>query len=46
VEVLTAAEEEILTVYDFPRGHWRQVCSANPLERLNRRRSAVVGAFP
>ena len=49
VEMLTAAEEEILTFYDFPREHWRQVYSTNPLERLNKelkRRSAVVGIFP
>lgn len=49
VEVLVAAEEEILAFYDFPREHWRQVYSTNPLERLNKelkRRSAVVGIFP
>ena len=48
-ELLTAAEEEILTFYDFPREHWRQIYSTNPLERLNKelkRRSAVVGIFP
>jgi transposase-like protein len=48
-EMLTEAEEEILTFYDFPREHWRQVYSTNPLERLNKelkRRSAVVGIFP
>ena len=39
----------MLTFYDFPREHWRQVYSTNPLERLNKelkRRSAVVGIFP
>ena len=49
VELLTEAEEEILTFYDFPREHWRQIYSTNPLERLNKelkRRSAVVGIFP
>jgi putative transposase len=49
VEVLVAGEEEILAFYDFPREHWRQVYSTNPLERLNKelkRRSAVVGIFP
>ena len=48
-EMLTEAEEEILTFYDFPREHWRQIYSTNPLERLNKelkRRSAVVGIFP
>src|SRR5205823_6309700 len=49
VELLEQAEEEILTFYDFPPEHWRQVYSTNPLERLNKelkRRSAVVGIFP
>jgi transposase-like protein len=33
----------------FPREHWRQLYSTNPLERLNKeikRRSNVVGIFP
>jgi putative transposase len=49
VELLEKAEEEILAFYDFPREHWRQIYSTNPLERLNKelkRRSAVVGIFP
>src|SRR5829696_7264358 len=44
-----AAAEEILTCYDFPLEHRRQIYSTNPLERLNKelkRRSAVVGIFP
>jgi len=46
VELLEAAEEEILAFYDFPPEHWRQIYSTNPLERLSKelkRRSAVVG---
>mgnify|MGYP003642340237 FL=1 len=34
---------------DFPREHWAQIASTNPLERVNReikRRSDVVGIFP
>jgi transposase-like protein len=33
----------------FPREHWPQIASTNPLERLNgevKRRSDVVGIFP
>lgn len=49
VGLIEAAEDEILTFYDFPREHWRQIYSTNPLERLNKelkRRSVVVGIFP
>lgn len=49
VRLLEHAEEEILTFYDFPVAHRRQIYSTNPLERLNKelkRRSAVVGIFP
>jgi transposase-like protein len=48
-QLLLEAEGEILTFYDFPPEHRRQVYSTNPLERLNKelkRRSAVVGIFP
>lgn len=49
VQLLEEAEGEILTFYDFPVEHRRQIYSTNPLERLNKelkRRSAVVGIFP
>jgi transposase-like protein len=49
VQLLADAEEEILTFYDFPKAHWRQIYSNNSYERLNKelkRRSAVVGIFP
>lgn len=47
--LLSEAEEEILSHMLFPREHWRQISSTNPLERLNKeinRRSRVVGIFP
>ena len=49
VRLLEDAEGEVLTFFDFPAEHRRQVASTNPLERLNKelkRRSAVVGIFP
>lgn len=40
---------ETLSYYCFPREHWRQIRTNNPLERLMReirRRTRVVGCFP
>jgi transposase-like protein len=48
-QLLLEAEGDILTFYDFPPEHRRQIYSTNPLERLNKelkRRSVVVGIFP
>jgi putative transposase len=39
----------VLSYMDFPREHWPQIASTNPLERVNReikRRADVVGIFP
>ena len=47
--LLEAAEEELLAFMSFPREHWTQLRSTNPLERLNKeiaRRSDVVGIYP
>jgi transposase-like protein len=40
---------ETLSYYAFPREHWRQLRTNNPLERILReirRRTRVVGSFP
>src|SRR5436190_11977323 len=36
VQLVEAGESEVLTFYDFPVEHRRQVYSTNPLERLNK----------
>jgi putative transposase len=48
-ELLDQGIEETLHYMDFPRQHWRNLRTNNPLERLIkevRRRTRVVGAFP
>jgi putative transposase len=43
------ARDDVLAYTAFPKEHWPQIASTNPLERLNgeiKRRSDVVGIFP
>lgn len=47
--LMDAAREDVLAYTAFPKEHWPQISSTNPLERLNgeiKRRSDVVGIFP
>lgn len=48
-DLMDEGEEDVLAYLAFPKEHWRQLWSTNPLERLNKeikRRSNVVGIFP
>ena len=48
-ELMDGACEDGLAYMAFPREHWPQIASTNPLERLNgeiKRRSDVVGIVP
>ena len=47
--MMDASREDVLAYMGFPREHWAQIASTNPLERVNKevkRRSDVVGIFP
>jgi putative transposase len=48
-DMLDDARDDLLAFTEFPPGHWQQIWSTNPLERLNKeikRRTNVVGVFP
>jgi putative transposase len=47
--MLTSAGEDLLAFVAFPRRHWRQIWSMNPLARFNKeinRPTDVFGVFP
>ena len=47
--LMDEAEDDVLAHLAFPKEHWPQLHSTNPLERLNgeiKRRTEVVGIFP
>lgn len=47
--LMDASEDDVLAYMAFPKEHWTQIHSTNPLERLNKevkRRTNVVGIFP
>jgi putative transposase len=47
--MMDEAEHDVLAYMSFPKAHWTQIHSTNPLERLNlevKRRTNVVGIFP
>ena len=47
--VMDAAENDVLAYLSFPKSHWSQIHSTNPIERLNlevKRRTNVVQIFP
>ena len=46
---MDASCDDVLAYMDFPREHWAQIASTNPIERVNReikRRADVIGIFP
>jgi len=47
--MMDTSREDVLAYMDFPKEHWPQIASTNPLERINKeikRRADVVGIFP
>jgi transposase-like protein len=47
--LMDASREDVLAYMDYPKEHWAQIASTNPLERVNKeikRRADVVGIFP
>ena len=48
-ELMDGSRDDVLAYMAFPREHWAQIASTNPLERINKevkRRADVIGIFP
>lgn len=48
-QLMDMGEADVLAFMGFPKDHWRQLASTNPLERFNKeikRRANVIGIFP
>jgi transposase-like protein len=48
-DMMDASREDVLAYMAFPKEHWAQIASTNPLERVNKeikRRADVIGIFP
>jgi transposase-like protein len=48
-ELMGRSENDVLAYMAFPKQHWPQISSTNPLERVNKEikhRADVVGIFP
>ena len=47
--LMDEAEQDVLGFMRFPKEHWKQIASTNPIERVNKeikRRANVIGIFP
>ena len=47
--MMDGSREDVLAYMAFPKEHWPQIASTNPLERVNKeikRRADVIGIFP
>jgi putative transposase len=48
-KLMRGGEDDVFAYMAFPKDHWNQLHSTNPLERLNKeikRRTNVIGIFP
>lgn len=48
-DMMDGSRDDVLAYMTFPKDHWAQIASTNPLERVNKeikRRADVIGIFP